>query len=334
MVEVREADDGDLDRWNGLVDRSPHGTPFHYREFVDVVAGETDSDPHFLIGYAGQEPVGVFPVYERKLGPVTAVFSPPPDRQVTYHGPALVNLDKLKRRKRDSRQSKFLEGALESIESEISPRFTHFRTSSRFCDARPFDREGFELGLGYTYVVDLSPGADALLDSFSSDARRNVREGEDVDYEVTLGDVGDVRRIVQQVKARHDAQGESYSVTPSYVTDLYRSLPEGTLRPYVCHVEGEYAGGIVALDGGDTVYRWQGGVKLDADAPVNDLLDWHVICDAIERGRSRYDMVGAHKPSIARYKAKFAPELECYLELESGTPALSLAADVYRLLKK
>lgn len=334
MVEVHRAGEDDLARWNDIVDRSRHGTPYHYREVVEVVAAETDTTPHFLVGYKGQEPVGVFPVYEKAVGPATTVFSPPPNRQVNYHGPALVNLDKLKRRKQESRQSTFLEGCLAWIEDELSPKYAHVRTSSRFTDARPFQRAGFDLSPGYTYVVDLTPGEEALLDSFSSDARRNVRKGDEIDYEVTLGDADDARRVIEQVAARHEAQGESYSVAPSFVTDLYREAPDGTVRPLVCRVDGEWVGGIVTLDGGDTVYRWQGGVKTDVDAPVNELLDWHVMTDAIDRGRDRYDLVSAHEPSIARYKAKFGPEIETYLQMERGTLAFTLAAGLFRRLNK
>jgi hypothetical protein len=43
--------------------------------------------------------------------------------------------------------------------------------------------------------------------------------------------------------------------------------------------------------------------------PVNDLLDWRVIRDALDRGLGQYDLVGAGSPTVSRYKAKFDPDL-------------------------
>lgn len=332
-VDVRRATEDDRDRWDGLVERSPHGTPFHLDGFARVAAKYADVEYVPLIGYIGQEPVGLFPAFEHSRGPVTTVVSPPPDLQITYGGPAMVNIEKLKRRKTDRRHRRFVEGSLDYLDRKLAPNYVHVRTSSRYLDTRPFIQQGFEASPGHTYVVDITPDEETLLGRFSSDARGNVTD-DYADVTISVGGERGLRRIVEQVRERHREQDESFSVPTSFVVDLWRQLPDGVLRPYVCEVNGQFTGGMVTLEHGETVYRWLGGAKHDADAPVNDLVDWQIIREAKSRGVSRYDLVGASQPSIARYKAKFAPDLELYQQLERGTALLKLASNVYKRVRK
>jgi CelD/BcsL family acetyltransferase involved in cellulose biosynthesis len=332
-VDVRRATGDDRERWDGLVERSPHGTPFHLDSFARVAAEYADLTYVPLIGYVGQEPVGLFPTFRQSHGPVTTVVSPPPDLQITYQGPAMVNIEKLKQRKADRRHRQFVEGCLDYLEKNNAPRYMHVRTASRYIDTRPFVQQGFDASLGHTYVVDITPDEEALLGRFSSDARGNAT-GEYDGVTISVGGAAGIRQIIDQVRERHEAQGEPFTVPTSFVVNLWRELPDGVLRPYVCEVNGEFAGGMVTLEYGETVYRWLGGAKHDADVPVNDLVDWQIIRGAKSRGVARYDLVGANQPNIARYKAKFAPELELYQQLERGTVLMKMASNVYKRVRK
>jgi hypothetical protein len=333
MVTVRHANEDDVEKWNDLVRRSPQGTPFHHSSAVEVFAEHSGAESYPLIGYKGQEPVGMFPVYELSRGPLTAAFSPPPDLEVVYQGPVLVNFSKLKRRKAQMRHRRFLDGCVEWIDAELAPNYVHVRTATGYDDARTLAWNDFEITPRYTYVVDITPESEDLLGRFSSDARRNVRNGHGDRCDISEGDEDAVERIVAQVSDRHEYQGESYSVTSEFVTDLRERLPEGTVRPYVCTVDGSFAGGMITIESDDTVYRWQGGAKPDVDVPVNDLLDWHIMRDAKGRGVSRYDMVGANDHRISKYKAKFAPDLETYHETRRGDLAGNVAVGLYTRLR-
>ena len=50
--------------WNDLVDRSSQATPFHRAECLDVLAAHADATLHPYAGFKGQEPVGIFPIFE------------------------------------------------------------------------------------------------------------------------------------------------------------------------------------------------------------------------------------------------------------------------------
>lgn len=329
-IDIRTIDD---DQWNDIVADSPQTTPFHRAEALDVLARHADATLHRLVGYKGQEPVGVFPVYEVAKGPATAAVSPPPDLKIHYLGPALLNAGKLKRRKRDRRHRRFIDAAIERIEREVSPNLWNLRTPVGYDDTRPFQWRDFEVSPRYTYVIDLETTPDDLLARFSSDLRKKVRREYDVTYEVTEGGPRDIDRIVEATRERHAEQGESYSLTASVVRDLADRLPEGTIRPYVCRIDGEFAGGLIDVEGDERAGAWIANGKTDAPVPVNDLLEWQVCLDAIDRGRSAYDLMGANHERIYSYKAKFAPDLVPYFSVQRGSTGMNVATKLYKKLR-
>jgi len=323
----------DADTWNRDVERATRAHPFYRAEALSLQADDTDTTPHLLAGHKGQETVGLFPVFEYRKGPLTAAFSPAPYSWVSYLGPVLCNVERLKQRKADRRTNDFIEAALEWLEAELAPKYTKFDAVT-IDDIRPFIWQGYQAEPEHTYVVDLEGTPEELLGRFSSDARRNIRKAADFDgeYTVTEGGVDDIDRIIDQVRARYASQDRSFQLSTDFVRSLYERLPEGAIRPYVCRVDGDFQGGILVAESDTTRYRWQGGVKVDRDLDlaVNDLLDWQVMRDGLEAGLEQYDLVGAGVPSINRYKAKFNPRLETHYTVTSGAFGLDLVIDRYR----
>ncbi|QLG64141.1 GNAT family N-acetyltransferase [Halorarum salinum] len=326
-VDVRPVDE---DEWNDLVDQSSQATPFHRAEAVGVVAEHAGATAHRLVGFKGNEPVGLFPVFTISKGPVTAAFSPPPDLKVNYLGPALLNSGKLKRRKRDRRHRRFVDGVLDWVEERDSPSYWHVRTSVGYDDTRPFQWRGYEVEPKYTYVVDLETTPDELIGRFTGDLRNKLRGEYDVTYEIGEEGPDAIDSIIEQTHERHREQGESFPVTATFVRDLADRLPDGAIRPYVCRVDGEFVGGLVDVESDDCASAWIGGVKTDAPVPVNDLVEWQLCRDAMERGRSSFDMFGANHERIYSYKAKFAPDLVTYYRLQRGSAGMNVASKLYK----
>ena len=334
-IDVRVATDDDRERWNGYVERSPQGTLWHELEALRVQADHADANLHPLIGFKGQEPVGVFPVFEIKKQFVTTAFSPPPHLRVPYLGPAFLNMGKLKQRKRERRRQRFMDGCFEWIDRELNPKYGHVRTSPTFEDSRPFKWNAYDVTPEYTYTVDLTLPEDDLLMTFSSDARSNIRNTNDDEYEIEVGGPAEIRSIHEQVKHRYESQNINFGVPIEFVLDLADESSNGSVRPFTLSVDGEFIGGILALEYGDMIGRWVGGVRTDTavDIPTNDLLDWAIMKDGLEHGLEAYDLVGAETRRINRYKAKFNPELRTYYSLEYGSWGMRTIASLYDSVK-
>jgi hypothetical protein len=317
------------DRWNQLLDRSPQATPFHRYETLTTVAEHTNATFYPMVGRANGDAIGLFPVFEKSYGPVSTLFSPAPDLKVTYLGPALVESADLTCPERERRSLQFINAALNCFSDRFDPEYMLVRTVDRYPDPRPFDWHGFSVSPKHTYVVDISADPEELLTRFSSDARSNIRSHPETCV-IELAGPSEIAAIIEQVAARHEAQGMSYTLPVEVVVDLFDSLPDGVVRPYVVRVDGEFVGGMIALEHGDTVYRWQGGAKPDCDISVNDLLDWHIMQDASSRGVERYDLVGANNERIARYKAKFAPELRTFYSMIQSSRSMRVLSKLYK----
>ncbi len=323
----------DEDEWNQLVDRTAQATPFHRYEALEVIAEHSGATLHPYAGFKGQEPVGIFPVFEISKGPVSAAFSPPPDLKISYLGPALIHNGNLKRRRLERTNKRFVNGCLDEVQSTIDPKFSLIRTAIGYTDPRPFMWREYDSTARYTYVVDLTPSTDDILMEFSSDARKNVTNTDPASYEIFAGDRSDAIESIERTKQRHDEQDVSFNVTPSFVGDLYDHLPDDVFRVYVCEVDGEFCGGHITLEHGDTIYGWQSWGSMDASVPVNDLLEWTIMQDAKERGLTQYDLVGANHERISQYKSKFGQHLVPFVRVQDGSRSMNIVSNIYKKIR-
>jgi hypothetical protein len=316
--------------WNDHVERSPMATLFHRYEVLDLLASHTDARLHRLVGHKGDEIIGLFPLFEYRKGPVTALFSPPPKLAVPNLGPSLANYQKLKQHKYEHTNGEFVRRCLEWADAEFDPQYVHFETPVGYDDPRPFVWDGFDVEPRFTYTLDVSGGPDAVMQNFKQSRRKDIKRHLDADYRIREGGVEAIEFVLDEVDARYDEQGKTFGVDPEYVVDLYETLPEGTVRPYVADVDGAWRSGVVTLEHGDRVMWWFGAGKPDVDLPLTDLLHWRIITDAIDRGVTTCDLVGANTERIVNFKSKYNPDLAPYYEIERGTRMMNLASDLYR----
>lgn len=314
-IQVEELET--LEEWDDLLARSPDRTPYHRSEFLSTCEEYSNTRLRAYVGYKGQEPVGLFPVFELSKGPFAAAFSPSPNLKIPYLGPALVPSPGIKRRKLELRNKNFVEAVLSRIEADIRPRYSQVRTAPSYTDDRPFLWEGYETSNRYTYCVDLTQSEEDLVEAFSKDARRNVRTDEA--YEVHQGDVADVKRVLKSVRERHDEQDIDLSISGAFPADLFRRLPDECMTVHVCTQNGTFRGGEITLQDDETVYGWLAAGDHSGDLPVNDLVTWHVMRESKREGYGTYDMIGANNPRLSSYKSKFGPELESYSKLTKKT---------------
>lgn len=330
-VSLETSPSMEAERWNRFVDRSPEGTVLHRTEALDVIAEHAGATLHRLVGYADDRLVGVMPVFERSIGPATALFSSPPGMGLPPLSPCFGN-GGMQPGERTVADWSFLADCWDHLDATHGPDYVRLALDRNVPATALTVQDGVALSPRFTYVLDLEAGSDDLFSGFSSDARRNVRNADEDRYEIREGDRPDIRRIVERMQDRYREQGLRYPVSPEFATDLYDRLPGGALRPYVVTVDGEFANGLLALDDGLTVSRWQGGGKAEVDLPVNDLLDWHVIEEAVDRDRSRYDFVGANTASICDYKAKFNPDLVEGCVVERSSTGMQFVRGAYERL--
>ncbi len=320
-------------KWNELVDRSSQATPFHRHESLAAIADHTDATLHPYVGFDGEEPVGIFPIFVVSKGPVSAAFSPPPNVKIPYLGPALINPEQRKQRQKEQTNYRFIDSCLEKLADANRLIFMHFFSAPHYTDIRPFTWNNFTLATKFTYFVDLRPTEEELLMSFSKDARQNIRSTDESAYDVYVGGKKDLVRTNKMIKQRHEEHRATYNVSSSFLLDLYEALPDGIMNVYVCEVADQFAGGHITLETKDMSYGWQGWGDLEIDVPVNDLIEWRMMTNARNRGAEWYDFNGANLQRLSKYKAKFNPKLRAYKRIQKGMLGMDFVSEVYKRIR-
>lgn len=335
-IEIQRCSDGTLDgldgTWNDLVERSPMGSLFHRLDVLRVIEAHSDATLHPLVGVKGQQPVGVFPVFELSKGPVTTVFSPPPGRGIPHLGPVLFHTDQLKQRRFEKQNLGFVEGCVEWVEANIGPKYFHTVTQPGYDDVRPFQWNDFDVTPKYTYDIDLSVGEAALLEGVTRDARKSIQNTPEDAYHIEERGFEGIDYVLDRINSRYEEGGGGLFLEPQFVKDLYDTVPDGGLLVYVAEIDGQPASGRLTLQSNDAITLWQGSPKpsIDTDVPINDLLNWRSMVDGIAAGKSTCNLVGANTRHLCEYKAKFNPQTNLYFELERGTRTMSVVSDLYR----
>ena len=124
---VEVAKDGEM--WNKIVESSPHATIFHKWEWLKIMEKHSTKSImgkrckaklYPLVVLDGETPIGAFPVfYYKRL--IKVVFSPPSAVEDLYLGPLVVDYDKLKQSKRESRYLSMIREIDSFIKSELHP---------------------------------------------------------------------------------------------------------------------------------------------------------------------------------------------------------------------
>jgi hypothetical protein len=275
---------------------------------LDLLADLADAYLHLLVGYKGEQPVGLLPLFETRRGPFTELRSPPQSVQVMCQGPLLVRNDGVKQRRAEKDHRRFVDACWEWMGEEVDPGFVELRCVDRYADVRPYLWNGFEATPEYVYIVDVGADRETLRDGLAKETRRQVRNTDEDAYELVEGGVETTRAIAEQVQERYAEQERAYGLTPEFLATVHEQLPDEQVHPYAVEVDGEFVGGLFTLAYGDTMHVWQGGVQTDADLPVNELLYWHAIESAAAMDLDRLDLTTAMVPSLADFKAKFGGE--------------------------
>lgn len=313
---------------------------FHTPEALAVLEAHSSGELHRLVGYKGDRPVAMFPVFVRERRVGRAVLSPPPSMGVPRLGP-LVMPASPKQRKREKLNQTFTETVLDELGADDSGTLLRVICPPEHTDPRPFDWAGFDVEPAFTYRLDTGGAStEDLLRETSRSLRRDVREARETDVTVTVerADSGAARAVHEATVARYEQQDREYSMNWPYVEAVTTALEEiDRCRVYVARADGEFLTGVTVLYSDQAAYFWQGGTRTTHQGvDINSLLHWRIVEDIVENppreSVDTYDLMGANTERLCRYKSKFGGRLVQYYVVESSGAKMELAKRTYRLL--
>ena len=333
-IELRIAKKDDIEEWNRLVERSPHGTIFHTWNWLKVVEEYTNCKLYPIIGYKGTTPVGVYPLFYSKKGFVRLVFSPPPKALLLYLGPVFTDYNKLKQSRRESLFTEFQTEVNKFIASELGANYIRVRTSPGLLDSRPLKWTGYEVQPLYTYVIDLTKGVEGLWKELNRKLRVSIERSRREGVTVEIGGKEDLEYLRRALYSRFKEQGlkPQKDYYKNYLYNLYELYHPENMKVFIARYNEERVGGLVVLCYKDWSALWIGIPKTDLTGIYpNDLAQWEAIKWACEQGYKYYEEMDAgDDPRLRHFKAKFNPELVPWYSAVKCSPWLRIAEKIVK----
>jgi len=308
-VELNIVNKKDAEKWDKLVNSSPHGTIFHTWKWLKIAEKYTNLKLYPIISYKGTEPIGIIPLFYKKKF-IKMVFSPPPYAAIPYLGPVLKDYDKLKEDKRLS----FLSGLQREIDnfifSELKANYISISLPPGMLDCRPFIWTGYHINLFFNYILDLSKGYNYIWMQFKRKLRGDIERARKRGVYVEEGYKEELSFIYDALIERYREQNRAVYVPKNYLFDLYDEFYPQNLRIFVAKYENEPVGGLVALCYKNKISFWIGAAKSNVrGVSPNDLVQWEAMKWACEHGFKYYEEIGAGTERLAQFKAKYNPIL-------------------------
>lgn len=327
-----------LDDWDDTLPSSGVEV-FHSSAVLDAIDQQFDGEMHLFGAYKGEQPVALFPTFERKNALGRVIVSPPPSMGIPYIGPVMMpNSPKQTAYESVNKESAAL--VMDELGVRSNRAFVRIICAPSYVDPRPFDWAGFAVAPAFTYRIDVgSQSLDEVQAQFSSSLRKEIRKAQTFDVTVRDEGVEGARLVYDDVISRYDEQDEAFGMPWEFLESVVSGLGD-RCRVYVARgPDGEYLSGMVVPFSNDVGYYWIGGARASYEGvSINNLIHWTVLedikTDDALSSVTKYDLVGANTERLCDYKAKFGGELVPYYTVESAGVGMNLAKRTYQLLNK
>jgi hypothetical protein len=284
--------------WDALVRQFPLHTAFHSLSWLASVAEAYGLRLALLKASLHDRPVAAWPCLSMRKGLLRIVGSPLPGWSTPYLGPLLANghaLDVIKAMLQhpELRRSAYFACKVLAENGELDLRSLNFTSTMRL----------------ETYRLDLRRGEDELWANCRRECRNHVRKAEKCSVEIRAETDGSIVDDFWSMSL--ETFGKS-GVKPTYNRELIDAIwrrcgSGGNLDVISAFHQGTRIATLFLLHNEHTMYYWGGASRLEfRHIPANNLLQWHAIRMARQRGRATYDFVGTYgKPGT--FKASFGP---------------------------
>ncbi|CAJ37116.1 GNAT family N-acetyltransferase [Methanocella arvoryzae] len=323
----------DRGQWDEFVETSPDSMLFHRWDFLKIIEKHSSYRLLPLGVRRGRELVCVFPLFFRSFKGLKTVFSPPPGTCVPYLGPAFSpGYHHLRQKRKES----YLNDAFQEVSGELKklvPNYISVSTVPGFDDARPFMWAGYDLGINYTYYLDLGRPLEKILEGFDPDCKKKIRAGDK--YHLSIDQTLDVETFYAITRDRFASRGMgSPLLSPQYLRDILDAFPDN-VQMYFAYAGDELVSLALNCAYKESLMFWLGEINIRKDIPGNELMKWEFIRQAKQQGLREVELEGAGLKHLCLFKSKFNPALRQTFVASKKDPLGAAAEWAYKnVLKK
>ena len=283
----------EYERWDALVDRSPHGTVFHYSWWLEA----TGYDFEILVSRDERgELVAGIPLPRKKRKGLTLFHSP---MLTPYLGPVFDIACTLHSSKRLS----LMRGVGESLARAIAGYDSFlYHTATAAPDLQGFLWAGYRVELAsYTFRFEAGTSENQILQGMAKHHQRNLAKAQRRQRMVDTENKIDV--LMELNRKTYIRQG----VSMPYPEELPRRLwaaarAHGKVNIYVSGTTtGVPVAALLVVHDARTAYQIVAGINPEVEhLGGSNLVEWHAIQDALRAGRA-FDFEGSSLRGVELY---------------------------------
>ena len=315
-VTVRELTETDYQAWNRLVAESPSGSPYSTPEYLAALCEAAGGSFRILGAWRGEELVAGAPLYERPARAGSWVW---PRLLLYYNGPVVRHFDTKYPSQRTSRSVESLKALVDAVTTR---GYASVKLSCRapLADLRPFLVNGWDVRVGYTYVVALND-LTAQWSRVEQNLRRLVErarqagmvftQDDDFDGFYTLHAATLLRRDVAAYLPRDRFARWYQRLRAQNLARLYHArMPDGRIAATQLVLAGAHRVSHTVSAAADPALQSSG---------ANPFLRWHSFEALARDGYVANDLTDAALNPVTHFKAQLGGDLT--LTLTATSPA-------------
>lgn len=318
-LEIHIFSQAELDpkQWDTFIENSPQGGIYALHGYASATAGDWQA----AIVSSGEQWLAVMPfVTKQKFGlkySLQPLFS-------QFWGVFFTSFDG-NRYKQLSQQRKCLELLIPVLEPF---QLVKYRLSPKSEYLLPFHWDDFVLKPRFTYILDISPSAEALLANLASPLKRQIKKGGKLNLRVKRVEDNEtlISLIKQQQAAGHDVlEGakNGLEILKKVISYLQESS-RGELLAVIDEHGNVLAAGLFAYFNSSCLYLIGSYDPAQREKGAMSQLLWQAILNAREKNCHIFDFEGSMIASIEGFFRKFGASPETYFEISKNTLPLPL----------
>jgi lipid II:glycine glycyltransferase (peptidoglycan interpeptide bridge formation enzyme) len=173
---------------------------------------------------------------------------------------------------------------------------------------RPFQWKNFDIGVNYTYIIDLTLPLNTIWKKFDKKCRNKIRSAEK--HNLFLKETNDTKTLCSKIEDRYHQQGLNFPFFGSdYLDDIVTSFPQNVTIVSVCKDENiiDFAANYTY---NNRIVLWMGGIVTEKTIHSNEYSIGEFIKNAKSEGLKILEIQGADTQRLCSFKTKFNPSIE------------------------
>lgn len=323
--------------WDRIVHESPHGTIFHTWKWLEIAGTHSGFTLHPLIGYVKGEPVGLIPLFHRKICGINLVFSPPPHLSLLYLGPVLCLNSLQQQKKKEETYVSFLDCVNDYIKRQLKAQYVQIFLPPKLSDPRPFTWSGYTVKPEYNYETDVCIGPETLYSNLPKKKRQQINGSYRRGITVEIGGKEELEEVYNLMVERYSEQGRQVLVPKKYLFEIYDAYSEYFVI-FVGKYQDETITGVIDINYNNSLFSWIGNPKPPKKIPSssNDIIQWEEIKYCCREGLTSYVTMGAagNERLHTYYSSKFNPHLDVRFSAKKCSPYVRCIESGYTSIYK